>query len=97
MTDNSADIAELIDRQRIWDCLLRYARGMDRLDRDLVMSAYHSDAWEDHGAFLAPGAIFADTVLAHHRDNEVRTQPILSNHSCEVNGDQAHAETYVHC
>lgn len=97
MIDSRAELEELIDRQRIWECLLRYTRGMDRLDRDLVMSAYHSDAWEDHGAFLAPGEGFADTVLHHHRENEVSTQHIMSNHHCEIDGDEAHAETYVRC
>lgn len=97
MTDNNADIHELIDRQRIWECLLRYTRGMDRLDRDLVLSAYHPDAMEDHGAFLAPCEIFADQVLAFHRDKQLLTQHIMTNHSCEIDGDVAHAETYVSC
>ena len=35
------ETSELMDRQRIWECMLRYARGMDRLDVDLVLSAYH--------------------------------------------------------
>jgi hypothetical protein len=80
MTQSEADVQELIDRQRIWECLLRYTRGMDRLDRDLVLSAYHPNAMEDHGAFMASCETFADQVLAFHRAEEILTQHIMSNH-----------------
>jgi hypothetical protein len=88
---------ELIDRQRIWECMLRYSRGMDRLDPELALSAYHPGAIEDHGAMIAPCEQFVPNVIAFHRNGEERTQHILSNHSCEIDGDVAHAETYVHC
>jgi hypothetical protein len=91
------DTRELIDRQRIWECLLRYARGMDRLDAELALSAYHPGAIEDHGAMIAPCEQFVPNVIAFHRGGEERTQHILSNHSCEIDGDIAHAETYVQC
>jgi SnoaL-like domain len=97
MTDIDADVQELIDRQRIWDCLLRYTRGMDRLDRELVLSAYHSDGMEDHGALIAACGTFVDQVLAFHRSGEIMTQHIMSNHRCELERDIAHAETYVSC
>jgi hypothetical protein len=97
MNDSDADIQELIDRQRIWECLLRYTRGMDRLDRDLALSAYHPGAMEDHGAFIAPYDVFTDQVLGFHRASETATQHIMSNHGCEIDGDVAHAETYVSC
>ena len=47
---DGAQIKHLIDRQAILDCLTRYCRGMDRFDRALVLSAYHPDAIDDHGA-----------------------------------------------
>ncbi|CAN7233925.1 nuclear transport factor 2 family protein [Phenylobacterium sp. LjRoot225] len=97
MRGDHADVQELIDRQRIWECLLRYTRGMDRLDRDLVLSAYHSGGMEDHGVFIAPFEVFTDQALGFHRDAEVRTQHIMNNHWCEIDGDVAHAETYVAC
>jgi len=97
MTDRSAEMQELIDRQRIWECLLRYTRGMDRLDRELALSAYHFDAMEDHGAMIAACETFVDQVLGFHRTEEVLTQHIMSNHRCELEGTLAHAETYVSC
>jgi hypothetical protein len=97
MADSNADIQELIDRQRIWECLLRYTRGMDRLDRELVQSAYHSDGMEDHGALIAACDTFVDQVLGFHRSREILTQHIMSNHRCELEGNVAHPETYVSC
>jgi len=41
----------LIARQEIADAMHRYARGVDRGDWDLVRSAYHPDAFDDHVEF----------------------------------------------
>jgi hypothetical protein len=38
------------DEAAIHAALLRYARGVDRADVDLVLSAFHADATADHGA-----------------------------------------------
>lgn len=97
MTESVSDLAELVARQRIWDCMLRYARGMDRLDAALALSAYHPGAIEDHGAMIAPCEQFVPQVIAFHKTSELVTQHILSNHSCEIDGDTAHAETYAQC
>lgn len=88
---------ELIDRQRIWECMLRYARGMDRLDVELALSAYHPGAIEDHGPVIAPCEQFVPNVIGFHRAQELATQHTLTNHTCEIDSDIAHAETYVHC
>jgi hypothetical protein len=41
----------LIDERAIRSVLLRYARGIDRMDRDLVRSCYHRGATDEHGSF----------------------------------------------
>ena len=46
--DLSRRLRALEDRNEILDCLARYARGMDRLDRELARSAYHDDAIDDN-------------------------------------------------
>ena len=50
-TDREAAIDELLAKQEIRDALMRYSRGIDLLDPDLVKSAYHPDAYDDHGTF----------------------------------------------
>ena len=45
------DLETLIAKQEITDVVYAYARGIDRLDFELVRSCYPPDAYDDHGAF----------------------------------------------
>ena len=87
-------LRELIDRQAIHDVILRYCRGVDRLDRDLIVSAYHPDAIDDPGIFGGGPEAFADYFSAFHGSQQTATQHIITNHTCELDGDTAHCETY---
>lgn len=93
-TETIALVRELKDRQEIHDCILRYCRGIDRLDRALLLSAYHSDAADDHGTFVGPADKFADYAFDLHITHQQRTQHIIANHRCELDGDEAHTESY---
>lgn len=44
-------LQRLIDKDEIRDVMARYCRGVDRADWDLLRSAYHSDAYDDHGDY----------------------------------------------
>jgi SnoaL-like domain len=54
---------ELSAKQAINDCLVRYCRGIDRGDRELIRSAYHPDGLDDHGSFVGTGWDFADLAV----------------------------------
>jgi hypothetical protein len=41
----------LLAKTEITDVVARYARGIDRLDMELVRSCYHPSARDDHGTF----------------------------------------------
>ena len=84
---------ELCDRADILDCMYRYARGMDRLDRELLRSAYHDDAVDDHVGFVGPVDDFIDWAFAYHA-TQTRHQHYLMNHTADIAGDEAHSETY---
>src|SRR5262249_48533713 len=86
-------VRALTDRAEILDCLSRYARGMDRFDRALARSAYHDDAVDDHIGFVGPVDDFLDWAYGYH-GGQVRHQHYLTNHSIEIDGDDAHVETY---
>ena len=45
------EVQQLLDRQAIHDVLMRYARGVDRWDFDMVRDCYHPGATDDHGGF----------------------------------------------
>lgn len=92
--DLEKTIRELKDRQDILDCLVRYCRGMDRMDRALAKSAYHPDALDDHGDYVGPVDGLIDWAFGLHEAGQRRTQHRITNHYCELDGDTAHAETY---
>jgi hypothetical protein len=86
-------LLEMLDRQEIWQVLMRYARGLDRFDRELVRSCYWDDCIEDHGSYVGHVEDFIDWAnmtsgyfKIHHHG--------MSNHNCELDGDNAYAETY---
>ena len=86
-------LREQLDRAEILDCVSRYARGMDRLDRALVRSAYHDDAIDDHVGFVGKVDDFLDWAFGYH-EGQIRHQHYVTNHHAELDGDEAHAETY---
>ncbi|HEX4110172.1 MAG TPA: nuclear transport factor 2 family protein [Solirubrobacteraceae bacterium] len=87
-------VAELQDRQAIQDCLMRYSRGIDRLDRELLLSVYHEDAIDDHGVFVGTPREFVDWAVAMHTATHLSHQHCIFNHTCELDGDVAHTEAY---
>lgn len=94
MTDIPQKLQQLIDRQDILDCVNRYCSGVDRFDRDLLLSVYHPDAIDDHGSFVGPPEAFADWAFAYHAKYQTGHKHYILNHLCELDGDTAHTETY---
>jgi hypothetical protein len=92
-TQPPARIKEIIDREEIIACLRRYTRGMDRQDREMVRSAYHEDAIDIHGSFVGGLDEFLDWVFRYHADQHLH-QHYMTNHTIDLDGDAAHAETY---
>lgn len=87
-------VTELADRQAIRDVLMTYSRGIDRLDRELLLSVYHKDAIDDHGVFVGSPAEFADWAIAMHTATHQSHQHCIFNFTCDLDGDVAHTETY---
>ena len=84
---------ELVDREEIHRVLVHYARGLDRLDNELARSCYWDDAIEDHGHFVGTPDDFipwADATTLMYKS----TQHGISNHFCDLQGDDAYCETY---
>ena len=42
-------IATLLAKQEIYELACRYSRGLDRLDRELLLSVFHADGWCEYG------------------------------------------------
>ena len=85
---------EMKDRHEIYDCIMRYCRGIDRLDRAVLLSAYHPGAIDDHGTYVGPVEGFVEQVFDLHYGMQEFTQHHITNHRCELDGDVAHCESY---
>jgi ketosteroid isomerase-like protein len=92
-TSSSGDVEHLTAQQEIRDVLIRYTRGIDRMDVELVRSAYHPDAHDDHGAYqgdLEGFLAWVQEALSYFDS----TMHFIGNQLVEVGGDTAHAESY---
>jgi SnoaL-like domain len=89
-----AKLARLLERQDILDCVMRFSRGMDRFDRELFLSAFHADAVIAAGPFVGGPQDLYDWASSMHEHGQSATHHNLLNHTCEIDGDVAHTETY---
>ena len=74
--------------------MLRYCRGVDRLDAELMFSAYHEDATDDHGVYVRSARGLCDRVVESHRRYDATMHCVL-NHAIEV-VDERHATGEVY-
>lgn len=93
-TRSDRAIEELLDKQEIRDVMMRYCRGIDRLDMDLVRSCYHPDAYDDHGTYRGDVEGFCASVSVG-LGRLLATQHFVGNSLIAIKGDLAESETYV--
>jgi len=74
--------------------VLRYCRGIDRMDRELVRSCYHPDATDSHGTFSGGVEEFL-TWVWRILDRYTLTMHYVANQLVEAHGsDRARCESY---
>ena len=87
-------LAALLDKQEIEEVVLRYCRGIDRRDFELVRSCYHPDARDRHGSFdgtVDEYIAWVDGLTARYRF----TMHLVGNVLIELgDADVAACETY---
>ena len=87
-------LQRLLDEEAIKKVHIRYCRGIDRMDWDLIRSCYHPDAIDDHGEFV--GGI--DEFIEYCKKGcptFISTTHFTGNQLVEVDGDSAWAEHYA--
>jgi len=95
LADMEKALRELKDREAIRDCVTRNSRGNDRFDAELVASSYHVDGWHELGHQRVPGPDYGHHANeAHGAICDVNLHNITMQ-TCEIDGDVAHAESYV--
>ena len=88
---NEVQLRALLDRAQIHDTLMRYSRGVDRGDGELVMSCFHQDATLDYGRGPMSAAALAEGIA---KMTATGAMHFIGNEYVEVDGDTAYGETY---
>jgi hypothetical protein len=95
LEDLRREVQYLKDRTAIVDCIARHARGCDRHDVELLTSTYHDDGIDEHGSTLNRGPEYAPWANAVHAVTSQTHLHNITTHTCEIDGDVAHAESYA--
>ena len=97
MTNSDAaapGLDDLLNREKIRDCIVRLARGEDRPDAKLISASYWSDSTIDHGVFSGSSNEDLAWVVPGSPMIPV-TQHSLAQSAIELESDTALVETYV--
>lgn len=93
--DREAAIDALLDKQEIHEVLVKYCRGADRGDADLIADCYHSDAHENHGGtFEGPADDYVAMIRKVLPTAGTMTH-LITNILIELDGDKARSECYI--
>ncbi len=94
-TPRDPAVQELLDKQAIVEVLMKYCRGVDRRDPDLLTSIYHPDAYDDHvGRHFDGTTVGQGLVDWMYEEMEVTTHNITT-YNIEIDGDVAGSESYT--
>jgi hypothetical protein len=85
----------LMDRTAILDCIARNARGCDRHDSEVLAGSYHEDGTDEHGYAVNPGPRYPEYANKVHATGSRYNMHNITTHTCEIEGDVAHCESYV--
>ena len=94
MTLDSA-LQELVDKAGIRDVMMRYARGIDRRDMDLIASSFTPDAYANYGGRENQGR---ESIISRLRTGTSRfdhSTHFMGDQEIQINGDTADVETYA--
>ncbi len=95
LTEVQSRLQYLEDRAAILDCIARHARGCDRHDTALLAGAYHDDGVDEHGAAVIAGTDYPLWANTAHSATSLAHLHNVTTHTCEIDGDTAHTESYI--
>jgi hypothetical protein len=94
--DQERRLLTLLDERDIRDVLVRYCRGVDRCDTELIAGCFHPDALDDHGNWIRrSGAEIASAIVERVLPGDASSMHFLGNVRVEVDGDTACTESYL--
>ncbi|MFK8025618.1 MAG: nuclear transport factor 2 family protein [Ilumatobacter sp.] len=95
LSNPTPTIEQLLAIEACREAARRYSYGVDRLDVEVMKSAYWPDATDDHGVFVGNAWEFCERVVGSH-GRWTWTAHTNSNHRIEFDDDDhARGEIYV--
>ena len=88
-------VQHFTDREEILDCIIRNSRGNDRFDDMRTSGTYHADGVHEIGKSHIPGTQYGEHANHAHAAICEANLHNVTMHACEIDGDTAHAESYV--
>lgn len=101
MSDSKLELLEkkinyLMDRQEIMDVICRNGQGCDRQDVDILAACYAEHGVDEHGsANVIDGKKFPEWANMVHNYGSTQSLHNITTHTCDIDGNIAHAESYV--
>jgi hypothetical protein len=95
MTDANARLQLAADKLEIQDLSIRYMRGLDRLDPDIMRTVFHDDGTADYGFYKGSGIAFVDFCMGALKGH-LANHHMIGQMFIEVEGDEAFGEIYFH-
>ena len=86
-------LQKVVAKQDIYELSCRYSRGLDRLDRELLLSVLTENAYCEYGFVNSNPEVFVDYAL-NALSNHIANQHMVGNHLIEFEGEQAFGEIY---
>ena len=88
-SNDEARVLAMADKDEIRDVLMRYGRGVDRLDEELLRSCYHAESYDDHGHWKGNGHDFAAFIIGSLLERAHHTTHAVANVLIELDPDNA--------
>ena len=84
MAARDPEVQVLLDKQAIHEVVLRYCRGVDRCDRDLVRDCYWPEAIDEHGSFTGTRDEYLEWLFGRMLPRYSMTMHFIGNVLVEV-------------
>lgn len=88
-------LQHLMDCEAIRQAMYIYARGVDRVDEDLLAASYHPGAWDDHGSWSGDRETAIEGIMTRGRSGKAKaSMHHIGNILIDLKGDYANVESY---
>jgi hypothetical protein len=88
------EVERLTSIEAIRECVYRVCRGTDRIDADILRTAFHADAVVHFGKIYdGPVSGWIDAAIKHQA-SQAQRQHLVGNILIRIEGDEAFVESY---